>query len=205
MTRTAPVPFRRSRLRAGALALAVLAVVAAGCSSTDEGSPPPTTMAVAGTAAPPEPAPGTTTTSTTEAPAAGRGVVPDALGGVSDVAGGDPQEATCITAEVGRGLQNPVAATQAGGRNQVVGAAVAICLPPAKLAAAMAAKVQAGALGTPVAGGAVECMKATLVGSAGDPAYAPFVGAVVSGDPRASRQAAAVFDAPCGTTFAAGG
>jgi hypothetical protein len=206
MTRTPPalaVPSRHlARVLIGAL---VGAVALAGCSQTDEGAPAPTTVAVADTAAPPTvPAP-TTATTTTTAAAPEPAAVPAAGQSVADMAGGDPQEAACITADVGRGLQSAPVANQAGSRNQVVGAAVAACLPPAKLAAAVAQRVQSGALGMAVAAPAVDCIRATLVGSAADAAYAPFVGAVFVGDAPAAHRSAAVFDAACGTTFAAGG
>jgi hypothetical protein len=86
-----------------------------------------------------------------------------------------------------------------------VGAAVAACLPPPKLAAAVAQRIQGGALGAPVPGAAVDCIRATLAGSATDPAYSPFVGAVLAGDPAAARRSAAGFDAACGTAFGTGG
>jgi hypothetical protein len=202
MTRTPPVPSRPSRLLAGAFVV-IGALAAAGCSQTDEGTPSPTTAAVVGTAATAlsAPGPGDTTPGTGGRPADPTSL-PEALRAVAEVSGGDPQEATCINGEVARGLP---AAGQAGGRNQVVGAAVAACLPPAKLAAAVAQRIGAGALGTPVPGPAVDCIRATLVGSATDAAYSPFVGAVLIGDPAGARQSAAVFDAACGTALTAGG
>jgi hypothetical protein len=131
------------------------------------------------------------------------GPLPEALQRVDSLAGGDPQEAACIVSAMAAAAPGPDLAARPDAHAGMAGTAVVECLPPAKLAAALAERLSSPRLALGLDPGERDCLRATLVVAAGSPTLTEVVGGLAMEDPAAVHQGGAQLDAACGTHLAA--